>query len=363
MHTNIKSDEPPKISPQANLRDTAVEQIKHYIQSHRLEPGQRLPTVRDLAEHFAISRDATWRALKQMQKEAWLDLQPNKRYTVSKKIYTHILRSLRVRAVFSGKQFIYFTGFRRLADALAKECRYHNIDLVIDLLPLEEKPSAEIWDDCDLLMIDSDSSSSLLACFEDFPRPVIGLDANYSERYWANIVTDHHLGGRIAAEAMVDSGEKQTNIVYHAGSEENPRVKARIDGFRQAWLEGGRPTDSLALLPIQWSRSSFEVALNVKQYLEKHPVNHSYFVTDGRLATNFLDVLSYLGIKVPEEAKLIGYDGTQKGGLTDPPMTTIQQDMDQIASIAVNKIRKVVSGEKNTSLERVPPLLTKRDSF
>jgi hypothetical protein len=363
MHSNINSDQPPKISPQANLRDTAVEQIKHYIQSHRLEPGQRLPTVRDLAEHFGISRDAIWRALKQMQKEAWLDLQPNKRYTISERVYTHILQSLRVRAIFSGKKFIYFTGFRRLADALVKECRYHNIDLEIELLPLGETPTAKIWDNCDLLMIDSDSSGNFLATCERFARPVIGLDANYSERYRANIVTDHHLGGRIAAEAMLQSGEKQTNIVYHAGSEGNPRISARIDGFRQAWLEGGRPADSLSLLPIEWSRSSFEVALNVKQYLENNPLHHSYFVTDGRLATNFLDVLSYMGIKVPEEAKLIGYDGAQKGGLTDPPMTTIQQDMDQIASIAVNRIRKIVSGEEDMALERVPPLFIKRDSF
>lgn len=364
MSPLINIERPLEISPDANRRDAASDQIKHFIKANQLQPGAQLPTVRKMSEHFDVSRDAVWRALRQLHKEEWLDLQPNKRYTISGALYTRILRSIRVKAIFSGKGYIYFSGFRRLAEALSRECRYHSIDLKIELLALHQKPAESVWSNCDLMMIDSDSSKACLDAFETFPVPVIGLDADYSERYRANIVTDHHLGGRLAAEAMLKKGARAAVVVYHSGSENNPRVGARIDGFRQTWLEGGRSLEDLTLVPIEWSRSSFELALRVQKFLNKNPAHGNYFVTDGRLATSFLEVLAYKKVAVPDEVGLIGYDGAQRGELTDPPMTTIQQDMERIAQSAVRRIQEITTGNSDSgALERIPPVMIQRISF
>jgi DNA-binding LacI/PurR family transcriptional regulator len=365
MSAILNIERPPKIGEAMNQRETAVRQIKDFIRASRLKSGERLPTVRRLSEHFGLTRDAVWRALRKMQEEGWLEVLPNKRYVASRNLHTKILRSIRVRAIFSGERYIYFSGFRRLADALTRLCHHHHIDLSIDLLPLRTKPHRRVWKDCDLLLVDSDSSGSVLEAFQKFPVPVIGLDADYSDRYHANIVTDHHLGGRMVAEAVLQHQTRRASLVYHAGSENNPRITARLAGFRQAWLEAGRSESSLSLVPIGWSRSSFEVALLVQAYLEKHPAHGTYFVTDGRLATSFLEVLAYQGVAVPKEAALIGYDGAQRGELTDPPMTTIQQDMESIAESAMVWIQRMASGEPSgaEALERIPPVLVKRSSF
>jgi DNA-binding LacI/PurR family transcriptional regulator len=364
MAAILNIQRPLKISPEANQRDAASDQIKHFIRAHRLQPGERLPTVRKMSETFGITRDAVWRALRQLQKEGWIELLPNKRYAASKELYTKILRSIRVRAIFSGEGYIYFSGFRRLADALTRVCHYHNIELAIDLLPLKTRPDKKVWTNCDLIMVDSDCSGRLLETFEEFPVPVIGLDANYSDRYHANIVTDHHLGGRMAAEAILKRGKRRASLVYHAGSEGNPRVAARLDGFRQTWLEAGRTADSLTIVPIPWSRSSFEIGLNLQAFLRDNRAHGTYFVTDGRLATNFLEVLEYQAISVPGEVAVVGYDGAQGGELTDPPMTTVQQDMERIAESAVGWVQKIAEGHEGVGvLERIAPLWVQRKSF
>jgi DNA-binding LacI/PurR family transcriptional regulator len=365
MSAILNIERPQKILPNSNRRDAAVEQIKQFIRANRLQPGDRLPTVRKLSEHFGATRDSVWRALRQLQEEEWLDVLPNKRYTTSEHLHTKILRSICVRAIFSGEGYIYFSGFRRLADSLTRLCHYHNLDLRIDLLPLKAKPQKKIWKDCDVLLVDSDSSGKLLEAFDKFPVPVIGLDADYSERYHANFVTDHHLGGRMVAEALLQHHTRKATVLYHAGSETKARITARLDGFRHAWLEAGRSENSLSFVPIAWSHSSFEVALHVQAFLEKHPAHGTYFVTDGRLATSFLEVLSYQGVRVPKEAAIIGYDAAQRGELTDPPMTTIQQDMDRIAESAIEWIQKVASGDQRLAgvLERIAPVLIARSSF
>lgn len=364
MSAILNIERPLEIGSEPSRRDAAAEQIKHYIRAKRLKPGERLPTVRQMSVLFGLTRDSVWRALRQLQEEGWIEALPNRRYIASKDLYTKILRSVSVRALFSGKGYIYFSGFRRLADALTRLCRYHNIDLHIDLLPLHSKPDKKIWKGCDLLMVDSDCSGRLLETFEEFPVPVIGLDANFSERYHANIVTDHHFGGRLAAEAILRRRPRYTSLVCHSGSEKNPRVTARIDGFRQAWQEAGKPLESLHVELIPWSQSSFEIALQVQAFLEKNRAHGAYFVNDGRLAANFLDVLAFQGVAVPQKVSLIGYDGTQRGELTDPPMTTIQQDMERIAQSAVEWIQKITEGHDGHGiLERVAPVLVERKSF
>lgn len=364
MSAILKIDRPLQISSEASRRLAAVDQIKHYIRANRLKPGTKLPSVRKMSAEFDLSRDSIWRALRQLHDEEWLEALPNRRYVTAQHLYTKTLRSTRVRALFGGQGYIYFSGFRRLADSLTRLCHYHNIDLEISLLPLSKKPDPKVWQDCDILMVDSDSSGKLLKAFEHFPVPVIGLDANFSERYHANVVTDHNLGGRMAAEAILRKGKRGVSVVYHDGSESNPRVSARIEGFRQAWLEAGRAEKSLSLISIPWSNSTFEIALHVLEFLDHKRVHGTMFVNDGRLATSFLDVLAYRKIAVPGDVSLIGYDGAQSGELTNPPMTTVQQDMDRIAHSAVSWVEKISSGHSETGiLERIPPAFIARGSF
>jgi DNA-binding LacI/PurR family transcriptional regulator len=344
-----------------NRRDKAREAIKHYIRSHRMPPGDLLPPVRALSEHFEVSRDATWRALQQLQEEGWITARANRRYEIAEDVYTRILGSLKVKAIFTGRNYINFTGFRRLADALERECRYHNMDLTLELVPLDTKPPKHVWDNCDVLLIDSDSSRGILEHFNSFKVPVIGLDAEYSDRYHLNIVTDHHMGGRMVAERLLEKGSKKACMVYFGNAP--ARITARLEGFRQVWLESGKPEASLSVMEIPWKHNHFEVALSVNEALKSFDGKTDLFVTDGSLAVSLLDVLEHRNIAVPEAVRLIGYDGTQMGGVTNPPMTTIQQDMDKIAEAAVARMAEVSSSpEGSGELVRISPHLVERIS-
>ncbi|MEX0326391.1 MAG: substrate-binding domain-containing protein [Puniceicoccaceae bacterium] len=352
---------PRPVELKPNRRDKAREAIKHYIRSHQMKAGELLPPVRSLSEHFGVSRDAAWRALQQLQDEGWINARANRRYEISEEVYTRILGSLKVKVLFTGRNYINFTGFRRLADALKRECRYHNMELAIELLPLDSKPSKHVWDDCDVLMIDSGSSRGILKHFSNFEVPVIGLDAEYSDRYHLNVVTDHHMGGRLVAERLLGLDSKQVCMVYFENSP--ARIKLRLEGFRQVWLESGKPEKSLSSLVIPWLRNHFEVSLSLNEEMKGFDGKTDLFVTDGNLAVSLLEVLEHRQVSVPEDVRLIGYDATQMGGLTNPPMTTIQQDMDQIAKAAVARLVEVSnSRDAKGELVRIPPHLVERIS-
>lgn len=350
---------PDWVEQKLNRRDRARELLKEYIRGHGLKPGELLPPVRSLSEHFGLSRDAVWRALLQLQEEGWINARVNKRYEVSEEVYSRILRSQKVKVIFTGRNYINFTGFRRLADALRRECQRSNMEMRIELLPPKTLPTEAVWNGCDVLMIDSDSSRAFLEAFDYFKVPVIGLDAEYSDRYLLNVVTDHHMGGRMVAERLIRKGSKAVTLVYFDNPP--PRIQARIEGFRQVWLESGRSEDSLTLCRVPWSSNNFAKALSAKQQLNDFKGGCDFFVTDGQLAVHFLDILEYMDFSVPKDVRLIGYDGAQSGETTNPPMTVIQQNMDRIAEVAVGRMSPLVRGEHQMGeLVRVDPHLVER---
>ena len=56
-----------KTMPRRKIRDEAAEQIKQFIVSEKLEPGDRLPTETELAEMFGVSRLSLREATKALE--------------------------------------------------------------------------------------------------------------------------------------------------------------------------------------------------------------------------------------------------------------------------------------------------------
>ena len=60
-----------------------------------------------------------------------------------------------------------------------------------------------------------------------------------------------------------------------------------------------------------------------------------------------------LGLRVPEDLSVVGFDGIEAASWVDPPLTTIEQPIDQIASTAVELLLQSVIDEPKRSLPRV----------
>jgi DNA-binding LacI/PurR family transcriptional regulator len=59
-----------------------------------------------------------------------------------------------------------------------------------------------------------------------------------------------------------------------------------------------------------------------------------------------------LGLRVPDDLSVIGFDGIEAASWVDPPLTTIEQPIDQIASTAVELLQSVIE-DPGRSLPRV----------
>jgi DNA-binding LacI/PurR family transcriptional regulator len=50
------------------------------------------------------------------------------------------------------------------------------------------------------------------------------------------------------------------------------------------------------------------------------------------------------GLRVPEDVSIVGFDGIEAAGWTDPPLTTVEQPIAEIARTAVSTLRSLITG-------------------
>ena len=70
------------------------------------------------------------------------------------------------------------------------------------------------------------------------------------------------------------------------------------------------------------------------------------FVSDDLTAILTMKIAHQLELKIPDNLKIIGYDGTSFIENFFPQLTTIRQPIDEIASLIVDVLLKKIKGEK-----------------
>ena len=68
------------------------------------------------------------------------------------------------------------------------------------------------------------------------------------------------------------------------------------------------------------------------------------FATDN-IATLVVKEAMKRGKKIPDDLKVVGYDGTKNSELFNPILTTIKQPIKEICIDAVDKLIKLIDGE------------------
>ncbi len=80
------------------------------------------------------------------------------------------------------------------------------------------------------------------------------------------------------------------------------------------------------------------------------------------IAFGALSACYKLGIRVPEELAVIGFDGTPSGEFSCPPLTTVGQPLERFGDMAFDYLMKKIENPAYCEAIRVPPVLIERSS-
>lgn len=182
---------------------------------------------------------------------------------------------------------------------------------------------------------------------EEYNRPnlaLVGIDRYLSENVPV-VASDNYDGGRKATELLINKGCKQ--IIHLNGSLtlETPANLRRV-AYEDVMREH-------QLMPRVYEMEDDIIA----KVFNENPEVDGIFASDDLIAANVLREARQRGIDVPEELKVIGYDGTEATRILLPELSTVQQPIKEIAETAIHLLMDQINGkEQGNSLETILPI-------
>lgn len=178
--------------------------------------------------------------------------------------------------------------------------------------------------------------------YENFGKPLVMLDYYVNDRVPV-VVSDHEMGGKLAAEEFIRSGCK---YVLHIGSEREPdRVLSykSHQALKQMLEAKGIQTREV---DIKWNSFDFQNYFEMACLILKENPEIDGIMAADMPASAFLKAALKLGKKVPEDLAVIAYDGTYVARTNILEITTIHQQLGEIGSRSVDTILKLINGEE-----------------
>lgn len=138
-------------------------------------------------------------------------------------------------------------------------------------------------------------------------------------------------GGLAATRHLIELGH--TRIAAITGPEDLMCSRARLDGFQSAMKTAGIPIDPDL---IAWGDFHVEggraIALRLLQSPEPPT---AIFAGSDLQALGVYDAARQLGLRIPRDLSVVGYDDVQLAKWSSPPLTTIHQPLKDMAETAV----------------------------
>ncbi len=183
--------------------------------------------------------------------------------------------------------------------------------------------------------------------------PVVLLNRSSDTATADTVVSDNVGGGRLAAELLLARGHRRIALV--GGPENASTARDRELGFRERLAAGGVQFDPRLRRVGRFSHESgYHWCLELLA-LEPRPT--AIFAANDVVAFGVLDAARRLGVRVPEELSVIGFDDIDMARWEGFGLTTIRQPLAEMARAAAGLLlERIASGAPAPTSTRVFPV-------
>lgn len=185
--------------------------------------------------------------------------------------------------------------------------------------------------------------------------PTVLLNCHDPARRHPAVVPGEVAGGHTATEHLVRQGHVRIGFIN--GEPWMEAAQDRFKGYRRALATADLPFDPALVLDGDWmSGTGFNGTLRLMQ-LPRPPT--AIFCANDLMALGALEALKQLGLRVPQDVSVMGYDDQEISRHTHPPLTTLVLPSYEMGQAAVELLLKLAGSTGAAGAAR--RLLTKID--
>src|SRR5262245_49668081 len=173
------------------------------------------------------------------------------------------------------------------------------------------------------------------------------IDPNNETPDCPAIIATNREGALAAMKYLTDLGHRR--IGYITGRMELVSANQRLQGYKDGLAAAGIPLDEHLIEIGDYLTETAVICTRKLLALPERPT--AIFAANDMSAIGVYQAAAELGLRIPGDLSVIGFDNLREAAYLNPPLTTIDQFVEKMGTLATEMLVKLVEGE---SLPRNP---------
>lgn len=179
--------------------------------------------------------------------------------------------------------------------------------------------------------------------YMELKKPMVALDRPIDASIPC-VISSNRQGLKDSTRSLVQSGCRE--LLFVEGPNHIQSASERKQGFEEAMAEVTNVNEH----HIQANFHFDESYEKVKAYMMTHPEVDGIVTSSDVAALGAIRACTELGLAIPQDIQIIGFDGIQLGEMLSPPLSTVRQDIYKLGAMAARILIKQIEKEPLESL-------------
>jgi LacI family transcriptional regulator len=169
----------------------------------------------------------------------------------------------------------------------------------------------------------------------------------------------HWAGAKAAVDHLLELGHRRIALI--TGPRGWASAEERLSGYQTALAAAGVLTSPELVADGDFKISGGRAAATALLDLPEPPT--AIFASNDNMAIGAIQVARELGLRVPEDLSIVGFDDSESAAIVTPALTTVRQPLAELGRIAVSLLSRLIEGQRVEALRiELATRLVVRDS-
>lgn len=174
--------------------------------------------------------------------------------------------------------------------------------------------------------------------------PLLFVDSYIERPGVLSVRTDDYGGGHLAADHLIAHGHRDHVCFLGPIRGHKGVVDERFRGFADAYLDHDLPKP---MVPFNISDTNARTGIELApKFAALDPRPSAVFCSADDLAVGLMSGLAREGVMVPRDLSVVGFDGFDISLMATPALTTIGQNVENKARLAVSRLLAAIGGSE-----------------
>lgn len=189
--------------------------------------------------------------------------------------------------------------------------------------------------------------------------PIVVIDPNNESPECAAIISNNRNGALKAMNYLTGLGHRRIGFI--TGRLELVSANRRLLGYKDGLTASGIPLDDELIQIGDYTTETALQSTRTLLSLENPPT--AIFASNDMSAMGVYQAAKEAGIRIPHDLSVIGFDNLRESAFLHPTLTTIDQFISEMGTVAVEMLVKLVHGETlENCLHKIKTNLIVRES-